>query len=51
MTTYFTNIQNLDINKIYPHPDNPGKDLGDLTELADSIYFRYDFICQFKHPL
>ena len=24
-------------NEIHPHPDNPRKDLGDLTELADSI--------------
>lgn len=23
--------------ELYPHPDNPRKDLGDLTELADSI--------------
>ncbi len=23
--------------KIYPHPDNPRKDVGDVTELADSI--------------
>lgn len=27
----------IDINKIEPHPDNPRKDLGDLTELAESI--------------
>lgn len=27
----------LPVDKIYPHPDNPRKDLGDLTELADSI--------------
>lgn len=30
-------IEFVDINKIYPHPDNPRKDLGDLTELAESI--------------
>jgi len=30
-------LVNIDINKIGPHPDNPRKDLGDLTELADSI--------------
>lgn len=30
-------IKFIDINKIYPHPDNPRKDLGDLTELAESI--------------
>lgn len=30
-------IQNIAINKISPHPDNPRKDLGDLTELAASI--------------
>lgn len=27
----------IEINKINPHPDNPRKDLGDLTELAASI--------------
>lgn len=27
----------LPVDHIYPHPDNPRKDLGDLTELADSI--------------
>ncbi|MDD4541944.1 MAG: ParB/RepB/Spo0J family partition protein [Eubacteriales bacterium] len=31
------NLQNISVNKIYPHPDNPRKDLGDLTELAGSI--------------
>ncbi|MCD8052225.1 MAG: ParB/RepB/Spo0J family partition protein [Clostridiales bacterium] len=25
------------VDTIFPHPDNPRKDLGDLTELADSI--------------
>ncbi len=27
----------LPIDRLCPHPDNPRKDLGDLTELADSI--------------
>ena len=27
----------IEIRELYPHPDNPRKDLGDLTELADSI--------------
>lgn len=30
-------ITYIDIDQIYPHPDNPRKDLGDLTELAQSI--------------
>lgn len=30
-------IKNIDVNKIDPHPDNPRKNLGDLTELAESI--------------
>jgi ParB family chromosome partitioning protein len=30
-------ITNIQIEKIYPHPDNPRKNLGDLTELAISI--------------
>lgn len=31
------NIQNIDINLIDQHHENPRKDLGDLTELANSI--------------
>ena len=27
----------LPVSSLHPHPDNPRKDLGDLTELADSI--------------
>ncbi|WP_298029728.1 ParB/RepB/Spo0J family partition protein [uncultured Dysosmobacter sp.] len=27
----------LSVDKLHPHPDNPRKELGDLTELADSI--------------
>lgn len=34
------NIVMIDINKLYPHPDNPRKELGDLSELADSIKAR-----------
>ena len=30
-------ITNISIEKLHPHPDNPRKDLGDLTELAESI--------------
>jgi len=30
-------ITNIDINKLQPHTNNPRKDLGDLTELAESI--------------
>ena len=30
-------IEYININILHPHPDNPRKDLGDLTELADSI--------------
>lgn len=32
-----TNIQNIEVRKLHPHPRNPRKELGDLTELADSI--------------
>ena len=31
------NIQYLPIDKLRPHPQNPRKDLGDLTELTESI--------------
>lgn len=30
-------ITNIDINKLMPHPNNPRRDVGDLTELAESI--------------
>lgn len=30
-------IQNIDVSKIQPHYNNPRKELGDLTELAESI--------------
>ena len=30
-------IMNIDVNKIYPHPRNPRKNVGDVTELAASI--------------
>lgn len=30
-------IKMIPVAEIYPHPENPRKDLGDLTELADSI--------------
>lgn len=30
-------IQYISVHKISPHPDNPRKDLGDLSELAESI--------------
>lgn len=30
-------IKMIPVDKLYPHPDNPRKELGDLTELADSI--------------
>ena len=31
------NITMIPITCLYPHPDNPRKNLGDLSELADSI--------------
>lgn len=30
-------ISNISIDKLVPHPNNPRKDLGDLTELSESI--------------
>lgn len=30
-------MTSLPVGSLHPHPDNPRKDLGDLTELADSI--------------
>lgn len=30
-------IVNIDVNRIYPHLDNPRKDVGDVTELAESL--------------
>lgn len=31
------NLQYIEVSKIHPHPGNPRKDLGDLSELAESI--------------
>jgi ParB family chromosome partitioning protein len=36
-TTVPNSIRYIEITKLHPHPDNPRKDLGDLTELAESI--------------
>ena len=33
----FKNTTSISIENLFPHPGNPRKDLGDLTELADSI--------------
>ena len=33
----FKNTISISIEHLFPHPGNPRKDLGDLTELADSI--------------
>ena len=30
-------ITNLGVRELVPHPENPRKDLGDLTELTQSI--------------
>jgi len=27
----------IPINELYEHPDNPRKDIGDVTELAESL--------------
>lgn len=32
-----TKIRMINVGKLMPHPDNPRKDLGDLSELAESI--------------
>lgn len=32
-----SNLIYLSVKRLHPHPDNPRKDLGDLSELADSI--------------
>ena len=30
-------IENISIEKLHPHPDNPRRDVGDVTELSESI--------------
>ena len=30
-------VVKIRVENIYPHPDNPRKDLGDVTELAESM--------------
>lgn len=33
----FGQLRYIEIAELYPHPDNPRKDVGDVTELAESI--------------
>lgn len=33
-------LTNIEVNKLFAHPNNPRKDLGDLTELSESIKAR-----------
>ena len=33
----YSEMELIPIGNLHPHPDNPRKDLGDLTELANSI--------------
>lgn len=30
-------IENINISRIYPHPENPRKDIGDIRELTESV--------------
>lgn len=30
-------LRYIAVNELFPHPDNPRKDIGDVTELAESI--------------
>lgn len=30
-------IVNISTDRLWPYPENPRKDLGDLTELAESV--------------
>ena len=32
-----TNVTMIPVAQLHPHPDNPRKDLGDITELTASI--------------
>lgn len=36
MKTINRNIE-LPVDRLYPHPDNPRKDVGDVSELVESI--------------
>lgn len=42
----------IDVDKLFPHPDNPRRDLGDLTELTESIRERGIFqnLTVVRHP-
>lgn len=31
------NLADIPVDRLYPHPDNPRKDLGDISELAESV--------------
>lgn len=32
-------MEMVSINKLYPHPQNPRRDVGDIAELADGGHF------------
>ena len=42
----------IEVDKLFPHPDNPRRDLGDLTELTESIRERGIFqnLTVVRHP-
>ena len=35
-------VVKIRVENIYPHPDNPRKDVGDVTELAESSHAELD---------
>lgn len=43
-------ITNISVERLNPHPDNPRKDLGDLTELAESIKAMEDYLINGEGP-
>lgn len=47
MTT--SGITNINAKLIHQHPDNPRKDLGDLTELSESIKKKRDHAEPYGH--
>lgn len=38
MSTETNTIQYIPVDELHPHPDNPRKNIGDVTELAESIH-------------
>lgn len=43
-------LKQIALNEIHPHPQNPRKDLGDVSELTESIKKKWNHAEPHGHP-